>query len=318
MWGKLEKGRRAARRALRPTVDGLEPKHLLTTIHPAAARGRQGFVAAGGYTFQTAYGGKIVQIKAPDGGVFNVSILTQGSIRARPLPNRTVALIVDGTNSDSVLTVDVNTPNRNKGTAHTYRGSKASPFLKVGQVIVTTGQINQILGYRDANLYGPINIAGTAPVDRIAFTNLMPGASIRTGGDLNTLDVLNNIDLTTGPGIQIGDPAGTLGDLNAMNVGQDVNLSGGASIRVTRDLGLTPQIPKGSGPAGVGASIGGDLTIDQGSVFAVGRRLAAQFSVFGNVNEPGATNLFDRITFASAGPNASINILGNFPGKPTT
>ena len=41
-------------------------------------------------------------------------------------------------------------------------------------------------------------------VDRIAFESLKPGASIVTGGDVNTLDVFNNLTIGGGPGIAIG------------------------------------------------------------------------------------------------------------------
>jgi hypothetical protein len=61
-----------------------------------------------------------------------------------------------------------------------------------------------------------------------------------TGNDLNTLDILNGVNLNSGPGIVVGR------DLNLINVGQDLDLSNGASLTVGRFLGLVPQPPKGT------------------------------------------------------------------------
>ncbi len=143
--------------------------------------------------------------------------------------------------------------------------------------------ISAINGYHTADLSGPLVVSGTQPVDRISFDALHPGASIVTGGDLNTLDVLNGINLNSGPGIVIGR------DLNLINVGLDVNLSNGASIRVGRYLGLQPQPPKGTGNGsnflslnqsllgtnsaavlpGLAGNIRGNLILGAGSTFTV-------------------------------------------------
>ena len=113
-------------------------------------------------------------------------------------------------------------------------------ILNIGQITVNSGVISAIKGFHTADLSGPLVIKSTQPVDRLAFDALCPGASITTGGDLNTLDILNGIDLNSGPGISIGR------DLNLLNVGQDLDLSNGASINVGRYLGLVPQPPKGT------------------------------------------------------------------------
>ena len=308
-------GNRERRRlALRPTLDGLESKLLLSGVH-ANAHFRQGYAAAGGYKFQVGYGGQLVEIKPPGGGIFDVSILVAGTIRAKPLPNHGVDLIVDGTNSSSILTIDTRLPTPPKHGAHLFQAQAASPFLNVGQVDVTDGMINQILGYHDANLTGPIVVAGEEPVDRIAFTNILAGASISTGGDLNTLDVLNNITLSGGPGIQVGSPSGNIGDLNSLSVGGSVTLSGGSSFIINRDLGLTPQPAKGSGPAGQGGLINGNLTIDAGSVFRIGRRQDSQLIVNGTISEPGAANFTDRIIIGSVSPNIIAGVSSTNPNS---
>ena len=54
------------------------------------------------------------------------------------------------------------------------------------------------------DLSGPLVISSTQAVDRLSFNSLLPGASIQTGGDLNTLDVLNGVNLNSGTGIVVG------------------------------------------------------------------------------------------------------------------
>jgi hypothetical protein len=142
-------------------------------------------------------------------------------------------------------------------------------------------------------------VPGTTTVDRIAFNSLQPGASIQTGGDLNTLDVLQGITLTTGTNIQIGR------DLNLLNVGQNITLSGGSQILIGRDMGAVLQPPKGTGtganvlslnlslvgttftgtvPPEVSAYIQGNVTIDPGSAFVVGRNVDQPIFIIGNVS----------------------------------
>ena len=163
---------------------------------------------------------------------------------------------MDGTTTQSELDISsVPFPQR-KGYAHSfaYGATRQSHLLNIGQIIVNSGVISAINGYHTADLSGPLTIAppplptepGSTPqaqtqtVDRISFDALLPGASINIGGDLNTLDVLNGVDLNSGPGIDIGR------DLNLINVGQDLDLSNGASLIVDRFLGTTPQPPKGT------------------------------------------------------------------------
>jgi len=292
---------------LRPTLDGLESKLLLSTTR-AQAQTHQGFAAGRGYTFQTAYGGQIVEIRTPDGGIFDVSVQEAGRIRARALKGGTVELIVDGSNSNTVLTIDPRARPRGPGNAHNFNAtSAASPYLRVGKITVTSGQINQILGYRDAILSGPINITGTATVDRIAFTALAPGASITTAGTLNTLDVLNDLSLSGGPGIQIGTPGGTIGDLNSLSVGGSISLTGGSSFGINRDLGLVGQIAKGSGPSGQGGVINGNLTINPGSTFLINRTLRGPLYIFGTIIEPGAPSPFSRLVIRNVSPSLIVS-----------
>ena len=89
-------------------------------------------------------------------------------------------------------------------------------------------------------LSGPLVASGTTAIDRIAFDAILPGASITTGGDVNTLDVLNGITLT-GTKINIGR------DLNLLNVGGNIDLSNGSQFNIGRNLGLVSQPPKGTG-----------------------------------------------------------------------
>lgn len=269
---------------------------------------------------QTAHGGQSVVIAQPDGSRFRVSltladnqydgllsaetgstgnILTtttatpvagaviqpQGTIRAYPMPGGKVGIIVDGSTQRMQVTIDPLPFAQRKNFAHSFAYAEASRshVLNIGSFQVTSGKIAAILGYHSADLSGPLSVGGTAPVDRIAFDALLPGAAIGVGGNLNTLDVYNNVTLTAGPGISVG------GDLNLFNVGQSVVLANGASIRIGRFAGLTPQPPKGTGSGsnvlslnasqiGTGATfltpsvsalIQGDLTIGPGSVLNI-------------------------------------------------
>ena len=88
-----------------------------------------------------------------------------------------------------------------KGYAHSfaYGSTKQSHILNIGQITVNSGVISAINGYHTADLSGPLTIVGgTQPVDRIAFDALLPGRLDPTGGDLNTLDVLNGVNLNSG------------------------------------------------------------------------------------------------------------------------
>lgn len=179
-----------------------------------------------------------IQGEIPGSGV----VQPIGTVRAYAMPRGRVGIIVDGTTTQSELDISPLPFPQRKGYAHSfaYGQTTQSHVLNVGQITVNSGQISAILGYHTANLSGPLTISGGATVDRLAFNALLPGASITTGGDLNTLDVLNQANLDGGTGITIGR------DLNLLNVGQDLNLSNGASLNIGRFLGTTPQPPKGT------------------------------------------------------------------------
>ena len=114
--------------------------------------------------------------------------------------------------------------------------------MNIGQITINSGSIGGILGFQSAALSGPLVSNGPGAIDRIAFSQLLPGASITTGGDVNTLDVLTGAALSgAGTGVFIGR------DLNLLNVGGDLTLSNGAVFSIGRNLGLLPQPPKGTG-----------------------------------------------------------------------
>jgi hypothetical protein len=224
-----------------------------------------------------------------------------GTVRVYPMPGGKLGIIVDGSNPTTELTINPLPQPIRKGYAHSfaYGQSGKGHLLNIGQITVTSGSIGAIEGFHSADLSGPIVAPGTTTVDRIAFNSLQPGASIQTGGDLNTLDVLQGITLTTGTNIQIGR------DLNLLNVGQNITLSGGSKILIGRDMGAVLQPPKGTGtganvlslnlslvgttfngivPPEVSAYIQGNVTIDPGSAFVVGRNVDQSIFIIGNVS----------------------------------
>jgi hypothetical protein len=216
-----------------------------------------------------------------------------GTVRAYPMPGGRTGIVVDGTTDNVELSINPLPHPQKKGFAHSfaYGESDRTHLLNIGQLTVNTGEIGGILAFDTADLSGPLVANGTTAIDRIAFNALLPGASIHTGGDLNTLDVVNGITLSgSGTGIFVGR------DLNLLNVGTNITLSGGASINVARDLGLVNQPPKGTGtgsnvltlnfntllnttvtgqtiPPSVSTFIQGNVIINPGSVFSIGRNI---------------------------------------------
>jgi hypothetical protein len=227
-----------------------------------------------------------------------------GTVRAYPMSGGRVGIIVDGSTQNTDLTINPLGQPQKKGFAHSfaYGESNRGHILNVGQITVNSGKIGAIEGFQVADLSGPLTVAGTGPIDRIAFYALLPGASITTGGDLNTLDILNGATLSgPGTGIFVGR------DLNLLNVGGDLQLLNGAVLSVDRNIGLTPQPPKGTGtgsnvlllnfnvlqnttvtvtlPAPLGGYIQGNLVIDTaaGSSFLIGNTIFNDVLVQGGI-----------------------------------
>jgi hypothetical protein len=227
-----------------------------------------------------------------------------GTVRAYPMSGGRVGLIVDGSTQNTELAINPLGSPQKKGFAHSfaYGESNRGHVLNVGQITINSGEIGAILGFQDTELSGPLVSDGTGAIDRIAFESILPGASITTGGDVNTLDVLNGIDLSgPGTGIFIGR------DLNLLNVGADLDITNGAVFSVGRDVGLVSQPPKGTGsgsnvlllnfnsitnttitvtlPPPVGAYIQGNLVIDtaNGSSFLIGNNINNTMYIEGGI-----------------------------------
>ncbi|HZW33010.1 MAG TPA: hypothetical protein VFF52_20005 [Isosphaeraceae bacterium] len=231
-----------------------------------------------------------------------------GIIRAYPMSGGRVGLILDGTTNNVELTINPLPQPQKKGYAHSvaYGEALRNHILNIGQITVTSGEIGDILGFQTADLSGPLVADGTTSIDRIAFDAILPGASITTGGDVNTLDVLNGISLSgPGTGISIGR------DLNLLNVGTNITLSNGANFLIGRNLGLVSQPPKGTGTGSnilslnytsvansivtvtipsIGSFIQGNVIINPGSVFGIGANIYNNMYVEGSVS--GFSRLF--------------------------
>jgi len=221
----------------------------------------------------------------------------QGTVRVYPRPDGSVGIIVDGSTANTELTINPLPRAIRKGYAHSFAYGQAeqSRVLDVSSITINSGQIASILGFHTTNLTGPVTVSGTQAIDRMAFRSIQPGGSITTGGDLNTLDVLQGVTLS-GQNILIGR------DLNLINVGGDIVLENGGNLFVSRDLGLVLQPPKGTGTGsnvlslnvplvgtqtdeqfpGVSGYIQGDVIINPGSRFAVGRAIDNLFQVNGD------------------------------------
>jgi hypothetical protein len=254
-----------------------------------------------------------------------------GTIRAYAMPHGLVGIIIDGTNALTELDINpVPFPQR-KGYAHSfaYGFSGRSRVLNIGSINVTSGQIGAILGYHTADLYGPLTVDGPGNVDRIAFDALQPGSLIKTGGDVNTLDVFKDANLNgPGTGVSIGR------DLNFMNVSGNMTISNGANFFVTRNVGEIAQPAKGT-ESGLsqasstltnnlyaGALIQGNLTVQPGSTFVVSGQLFPGFSntTTGQIAQPAIFNIrgslygANHVTIPGAifsGPNQNVFVGGS-------
>jgi hypothetical protein len=279
--------RRADKRAFRPTVDGqLEDRKLMaveTFIFPPLH-------------IQTAHNGSAVDITTPQGQSFLVSVTNKfatgvveaGTVKAFYMGGGKFGLVVSGTSLQSDLTINPIIDHRFKGTAHVFNAKQSNytNMLNIGSLKVVNGTIGDIEGYKTAILSGPLIAAGPTAIDRIALDAIVPGGSILTGGDVDTLDIFDSVSLSgAGTGIVIGR------DLNYFNAFGNVSIANGAIINVGRDIGLTEQQPKGTGPGpGQGMVVQGALTIGPGSSLIVNRFLDFSFTnLFGStitVNGP--------------------------------
>jgi hypothetical protein len=243
----------------------------------------------------TRRGGQSVRILTGRGSAFDVTVRGFGTVTARPTNDGRWNLNVFGTDANSELTINPTDPSLlrqfGKETAHTFNPQYGvgNPILEVAAINVTTGKIGQILGFRTANLSGPIVLRNDSPIDRIAFNRLLPGALIQTAGDLDTLDVFVDANLSgANTGIKVGR------DLNWTNIRGNLNIDNGATLSTARDIGLVPQGDKGTAVGGQGLLVQGNLTIGATGSVAVGRNLSGpsngnSLTVFGNFS--GASRL---------------------------
>ena len=139
---------------------------------------------------------------------------TAGVIRAFPDSGGRVKLVVDGTNENSELIIEpfARFRPRNKAEQFSVQVGRQDNLLHVSDIMITSGKIGSILGYRTADLSGTVTIPGTSSIWRIALNSIQPGGSIITGGDLNTLNVYNDAIFDGGEGLKVGR------DLNWMTI----------------------------------------------------------------------------------------------------
>ena len=295
--------RRGNRRVFRPTLDGnLETRVLMTHLSAIHA--------------QTAAGGQAVVITNTSGTRFYVSTINGGTVRALAASGGRVNLIVDGSTASTLLEISTIVPNQIHGTAHTFNTSLSTNGnkLNIASINVSSGTIGAIEGYQTANLSGAIVVAGTSRVDRIALNSILPGGAIQVGGDLNTLDVYHDVTLSGG-NISVGR------DLNWFETYGNVSLTSNANILIGRDSGNSFQVAKGSGNAGQGINIGGNLSIAPGSAFAIGRFLTFNgvtgSGILLNGNATGLSRLSIGGFFLQQFPDPAhpnISILGSVAG----
>jgi hypothetical protein len=248
-----------------------------------------------------------------------------GTVRAYAMSGGRIGIIVDGSTQNTELTINPLGQQQRIGFAHSfaYGAAARGHILNIGQLTVNSGEIGDIEGFQDAVLSGPLVASGTTSIDRIAFDAILPGGSITTGGDVNTLDVLNGITLT-GTNINIGR------DLNLLNVGGNIELSDGSQFNIARNLGLVSQPPKGTGtgtnvltlnytsvansfitvtiPA-VGSFIQGNVNVGPGSLFSIGGNIYNTMYVAGTVT----AGFTPSITRDTLGTLSRLTVLNGTP-----
>lgn len=263
----------------------IQLSYVSNTQQTSAAEGSAGAYAAGA-------GGPALGLAQP-----TETPQPQGTVRVYPRPDGSVGIIVDGSTNNTELTINPLPRSIRKGYAHSFAYGQAdqSRVLSVSSITINSGQIASVLGFHTADLTGPLSVSGTQAIDRIAFRSIQPGGSITTGGDLNTLDILQGVTLSGG-NISVGR------DLNMLNIGTNLTLANGANFTIARDLGQVLQPPKGTGtgsnvlslnvpivgtqttqqlPA-VSGYIQGDVVINPGSAFAIGRDVDNMLQVNGS------------------------------------
>lgn len=287
--GLERRSTKRVRRTLVPSVDGgLEQRAYTSVLTPASqllqmraalvaqrAAARQGHVQ--GFT---AAGGRSRMITDVDGDRFRADALYFGVVRVQTAASGQAGIVVQGSAEYTELEIKESRPQTLPNTAHSFHYRKAlrDGILKVGLIDFANGEARGVFGYGTVELTGPLNIKGTQVVDRIALLRLSPMASITTGGDLNTLDILTDVTLSgAGTGIFVGR------DLNWFNVNGNVTLSDGAQIVIGRDVGLTAQAAKGTGPAGQGILIKGNLVINPGSSVVINRNIVGPIVIQGDL-----------------------------------
>jgi hypothetical protein len=314
-------------RAFRPTLGAsstalaLEPRQLLARVSVAAlVAARQAARAHTGPQIRlrpgigddgipnspkpyvqtgVADGGRGAVIIDTDGELYVAHLTGGGVVLAKSVPGGKVDLTLYGTNPNSVLTIDPEAPLPGKHVAHDFPLGAVTHdgLVHVRNITVANGKMGEIAGYKTADVSGAIKVLGKNPalaafaVDRIAFYALRPGASIEVAHDLNTLDIYDSIRLDGGRGIRTGR------DLNWFNTGSDLTLDNGASIIAGRDIGLLAQGAKGTGPAGQGGLIRGNLVLGQGSTIAPERFIDAPIIVQGGSG--GISNLPPQVQAAT-------------------
>lgn len=258
--------------------------------------------AAGQVGVQVARGGRSVNIADVDGELYRINATNGAIVRARPTADGRVDLIVTGSNADSELLINRQGHPYSAPQAHLFPGGStgADGVLHVRNIVVRTGAIRGILGFGTTELSGNLIVRNrrqpnlTTTVDRIALFATQESARIDVASTINTLDVLTAAEFR-GPNAGIY----TVGDLNLLNVNNDLILSDGAALSIGRDLGALTQRPKGTGQGGSGANIQGNLRLNNGARIVVQRSFQSPITVQGNVIINGSVVAFGPVAFSS-------------------
>ena len=267
----------ARRAALRPAVEPLEGRRLLSSFYsgPSATR-----------PVHTA------------GGVYTLTVNGPGLEKVRQVGHGQIAVTLFGTTPTSTLNVALTRPR-----LHTTAAN-----LQIASIRVASGQLGGILASGAAVLNGPITPLNGS-VNTLQFAELEPNAQIDVKGSLASMSVSGGVDLGPGGHVNIGgdltqgltvgalDLAGgrfsiahnlagpvSLGSVGLTQGGQFLvghDLTGRVSVAANLSISGTNSLFSTGHDLVGGLSVGQDFTLDSGGQFAVGNDLSGPVNIGG-------------------------------------
>lgn len=263
MWGRRAEGRATSRRAFQPTIDGrLEPRFLLTTIRPLVKPGN--YPSGAPNAIYTAANGHAVVITNPRGQSFYINTATStgaaptaanpssqtetassATIRAYRMSGGRFGLIIDGSGVDTDVLINPLNDPRLIGSAHTYN-TRQGRYNN----LLNIGAVTVTSGTINSILgYRTAILSGPISIPSPNRVDRIAFDTIAPGASIAVGGDINSLDVLNSVVLSGQGNGIVIGrDLNELTVGGDLVINNGAVFSIGRDQGLVPQIAKGSAP----------------------------------------------------------------------